>query len=59
MTKTSDLKSDYEGSSYCGKDDDTHLDHIPHDRDLLHHIESIDKIIEIVLNLHLHSCLVT
>lgn len=48
MTKTSDHVSDYEGSSYGGKDDNTHLDHVPHDRDLLHHIEPIDKNIEIV-----------
>jgi len=47
IESTNDI-GNYEGSSYCSKDNNAHFDHIPHDRDLLHHVETIDKIIEIV-----------
>jgi len=57
MIKTRNRNCDYEGSSYCAKDDNAHFNHIPHDRDLLHHVEAINKIVEIVLNLHLHRSL--
>jgi len=48
MSKTSDHESDYEGSSYCAKDNNAHLDHVPHDRDLLHHVETIDQTVKII-----------
>ena len=51
INPTNDI-GDYEGSSYGTKDNNAHLNHIPHDRDLLHHVEPVDKTKEIILDLH-------